>query len=95
MLSFVSELTKPPTVIVRFYISFLSVYFFLQLFYSGHARTRNAHASFTYDIRDESHKPQLEQCSLAGYDWPGCIGFPSRSLIDDDAFGVGNLLLRL
>jgi hypothetical protein len=30
-----------------------------------------------------SHKPQFEQCSFAGYDCPGFIGWPLRSLIVD------------
>lgn len=40
-------------------------------------------------MRDVSHNPQFEQCSFAGYDWPGLIGWPLRSLIvdgDDDDF---------
>jgi len=45
---------------------------------------RNAHASFTYDMREVSHNPQFEQCSFAGYDCPGLIGWPLRSLIVDD-----------
>ena len=97
MLSLVSECNKTPN-----RNSSVSVFLFFPCTFSSNFSIldmpgpRNAHASFTYDIRDESHKPQLEQCSLAGYDWPGCIGLPSRSLIvEDDAFGVGNLLLRL
>jgi len=31
-----------------------------------------------------SHNPQFEQCSFAGYDCPGLIGWPLRSLIVDD-----------
>ena len=42
-------------------------------------------------MRDVSHNPQFEQCSFAGYDWPGLIGWPLRSLIvdgDDDEVEV-------
>ena len=35
-------------------------------------------------MRDVSHNPQFEQCSFAGYDCPGLIGWPLRSLIVDD-----------
>ena len=42
-------------------------------------------------MREVSHNPQFEQCSFAGYDWPGLIGWPLRSLIvdgDDDEVEV-------
>ena len=35
-------------------------------------------------MREVSHNPQFEQCSFAGYDCPGLIGWPLRSLIVDD-----------
>ena len=85
MLSFVSELNKTPnrnssvSVFLLFPCTFSSNFSILDI-----PGPRNAHASFTYDMRDVSHNPQFEQCSFAGYDCPGLIGWPLRSLIVDD-----------
>lgn len=85
MLSFVSELNKTPnrnssvSVFLLFPCTFSSNFSILDI-----PGPRNAHASFTYDMREVSHNPQFEQCSFAGYDCPGLIGWPLRSLIVDD-----------
>jgi len=85
VLSFVSELNKTPnrnssvSVFLLFPCTFSSNFSILDI-----PGPRNAHASFTYDMREVSHNPQFEQCSFAGYDCPGLIGWPLRSLIVDD-----------
>ena len=85
MLSFVSEFNKIPnrnssvSVFLLFPCTFSSNFSILDI-----PGPRNAHASFTYDMREVSHNPQFEQCSFAGYDCPGLIGWPLRSLIVDD-----------
>ena len=85
MLSFVSELNKTPnrnssvSVFLLFPCTFSSNFSILDI-----PGPRNAHASFTYEMREVSHNPQFEQCSFAGYDCPGLIGWPLRSLIVDD-----------
>lgn len=85
MLSFVSEFNKTPnrnssvSVFLLFPCTFSSNFSILDI-----PGPRNAHASFTYDMREVSHNPQFEQCSFAGYDCPGLIGWPLRSLIVDD-----------
>ena len=85
MLSFVSEFNKTPnrnssvSVFLLFPCTFSSNFSILDI-----PGPRNAHASFTYDMRGVSHNPQFEQCSFAGYDCPGLIGWPLRSLIVDD-----------
>jgi hypothetical protein len=85
VLSFVSEFNKTPnrnssvSVFLLFPCTFSSNFSILDI-----PGPRNAHASFTYDMREVSHNPQFEQCSFAGYDCPGLIGWPLRSLIVDD-----------
>ena len=85
MLSFVSEFNKTPnrnssvSLFLLFPCTFSSNFSILDI-----PGPRNAHASFTYDMREVSHNPQFEQCSFAGYDCPGLIGWPLRSLIVDD-----------
>ena len=85
MLSFVSEFNKIPnrnssvSVFLLFPCTFSSNFSILDI-----PGPRNAHASFTYEMREVSHNPQFEQRSFAGYDCPGLIGWPLRSLIVDD-----------
>ena len=96
MLSFVSEFNKTPnrnssvSVFLLFPCTFSSNFSILDI-----PGPRNAHASFTYDMREVSHNPQFEQCSFAGYDCPGLIGWPLRSLLVDDGDAVEVAFVRV